>query len=273
MRQTRLAIAAMLLCSLALPTMAEDDAQQPERTPEERHAAAEELFARMDKNRDLELKGDEIPKPAWLERFDRDGDDRISKKEMLEIVDRGPGLDRLFLLRDVRARARNALAQFDQDKDGLVSAEEYPGNDKAFKKADRNNDEQLEWKELLRLAEKELEDIQKRMKSPGRYDFLNLFDINGDRQVTANEYDGPARAFRKYDENADGVVDYYEIYPDKRPDQMEQRGPEPEDLNVIATLDANDDGRVGRDEWKGSEAAWKRLDRNGDGWITIADAR
>jgi Ca2+-binding EF-hand superfamily protein len=269
MSRHRLATTAALLGLLIVPALAQD---KPKRA-EERRAAAEELFERLDKNRDLALEGDEVPKPSWLERYDRNGDDKITKKEMLEIVDRGPGLDRLFLLRDIRARARNALAQFDQDQDGLVSLEEYPGDDKAFKKVDRNRDEQLEWKELTRLAERELDDIRKRMKSPGRYDFLNLFDINGDRKVTQREYDGPARSFRKYDENSDGTVDYYEIYPDRRPTEMEARRPEPEDLNVISTLDANDDGKVSREEWKGSAAAWKRLDRNNDGWITTADAR
>ncbi len=243
----------------------------PERTPGERRAAAEDLFTHLDKNRDARLRGDELPAPSWLERFDRDGDDEITKKEMFTIVARGPGFDRLFVLRDPRARARSALRQFDQDKDGFVAAGEYPGNDKAFRKVDRNHDDRLEWKELVRLAEREIEDIRKRTKSPGRYDFLNLFDLDNDRRVSLNEYDGPARSFRKYDENGDGIVDYYEIYPNKRPKGMERVAPE--DLNVIATLDANDDGRVGRDEWKGSQAAWKRLDRNGDGWITTADAR
>ena len=270
-------LATALLAVMAAAAPAQDretpKKTQPERTPEERRASAEELFERLDKNRDLDLEGDELPNPGWLERFDRDGDDVISKKEMLEIIDRGPGLDRLFVLRDPRARARNARNQFDQDNDGLVSAEEYPGNAKVFKKADRNRDDHLEWKELVRLAHDELDDIRKRMKSPGRYDFLNLFDLDNSRSVTSNEYDGPARAFRKYDENNDGVVDYYEIYPERREEAMAARGPEPEDLTVISTLDKDYDGRVSREEWKGSAAAWKRLDRNNDGWITTADAR
>lgn len=266
-------LAGLLAVLLVPAARAQDEPKAPERTPEERRKDAEELFARFDRNRDLALEGDEVPAPGWLERYDRDGDDEISKKEMLEIVDRGPGFDRLFLLRDPRARARNAANQFDQDKDGFVSAEEYPGDADVFERFDRNRDGKLEWKELLRLADEEIDDLRKRMKSPGKYEFLALFDLNYDRQVTLAEYDGPARAFRKYDENSDGVVDFYEIYPERRPEAMERQGPEPEDLNVLSTLDANGDGRVGRDEWKGSPAAWKRLDRNGDGWITTADAR
>ena len=261
------------LLLLAAVAAAQEAPPRPAPTPQERRATAEDLFARHDRNRDLRLAGVEIPDAGWLERFDRDGDDVIAKREMLHVVDRGPGFDRLFVLRDPRARARNARGQFDQDKDGLVSREEYPGDPRAFEKADRDRDGKLEWKELVRMAGQELEDIRRRTKSPGKYEFFELFDLNYDRLITLAEYDGPARSFRQVDENGDGVVEYYEIYPELRPDRMARARPEPEDLTVIATLDADGDGRVSRAEWKGSAAAWKRVDRNGDGWLTTADAR
>ena len=246
-----------------------------QRTPEERRLQFEQLFKRLDKNRNNVLKGDELPEKNpkdWLNRFDRNGDDEIRKQEYFAIVDRGPGLDRLFIVRDVRARANDALRQFDQDKDGVVTSKEYPGNKNTFKHVDRDRNGSLEWKELLNLASDELNDIRKKMKSPTRYEFLNIFDLNGDRKVSANEYDGPARVFRKFDENSDGTVGYYEIYPDRMM-EVEARKPEPRSLNIISALDANKDRRVSREEFKGTPAAWKRLDRNKDGWITAADAR
>jgi Ca2+-binding EF-hand superfamily protein len=273
---TRWGLALVLATGLAAPGLA-DHHEEPQKkagpSDEERREAALRFFQNLDKNRDNVVKGAEAPADWFLNRFDRDGDDTVTKKELVEIIDRGPGLDRLWILRDPRARALNARNQFDQDKDGLVAAAEYPGDAKVFKKMDRNRDDHLEWKELVRLATAEIEDIRKRAKSPGKYDLLPLFDLNYDRKVTAQEYDGPSRSFRKYDENGDGVVDEYEIYPERRPMNMEEVGPRPEDLNVISTLDSNEDGRVSREEWKGSQAAWKRLDRNGDGWITVADAR
>ncbi len=243
------------------------------RTPEERRASAEELFKKLDKNRNNVLKADELPKAkAWLDRFDRNGDDEIRKKEMLTVIARGPGLDRLFIIRDERARANNALEQFDQDKNGTVSAMEYPGNKNAFKRADRNRNDELEWKELIRMAADELDAIRKKMKSPSRYDFLNIFDLDRNRKITANEYDGPARTFRKFDTNSDGTVGYYELYPDRMM-EMTRSKPEAKDMNIVGALDKNDDRRVSREEFNGTPAAWRRLDRNRDGWITSADAR
>ena len=188
-------------------------------------------------------------------------------------MDRGPSYERLFVSRDTRMHANNALAQFDQDKDGKVAKAEYPGDERTFEKADRNRDGFLERRELLRMAHDEIDDLRKRARSPGKYEFLGLFDLNGDRQVVQQEYDGPARTFRRLDENGDGVVDYYEIYPDRRPMEREEAPPQPEDITAQRALDTDEDGRVSRAEFKGTDAAWRRLDRNGDGWITAADAR
>ena len=110
------------------------------------------------------------------------------------------------------------------------------------------------------------------MKSPNRYDFLTIFDINGDRQVTKPEYDGPTRVFQKYDSNDDGTVSYYEIYPSRMPANMEAMKPKPELRNVLKSMDTDMDGRVSRKEWKGSDAGWMRMDKNRDGWISGADA-
>src|SRR5262249_43505279 len=108
------------------------------------------------------------------------------------------------------------------------------------------------------------------------YDMLPLFDTDGDQKVGLDEYDGPMDFFRKYDKDNDGVVTYDELYPERMMARMkngEYAGPHPEDLNVVEAMDKNKDGKVQRDEFKGTDDAWKRLDRNGDGVITTADAR
>lgn len=272
-RTTTLALLAVALLASPAPAQDKYDAKKAEQTDAEKEKArleaADRQWSRLDKNRDGKLRGDEIP-DGFTQRFDRDGDEDVEKKEFETVMRRPAGLRRLLVLRDTRARAQSAM-RFDQDKDGLVSAEEYPGDRNAFKKADRNKDGNLAWNELLRMASDELADLRKRMKNPSRYEMLDLFDLNRDQQIAKSEYDGPSRAFRKYDVNGDGVVDYYEATGRMR--GMMQEEPELEDQSVIASMDGNDDGKVSREEWKGTEAAWMRMDKNGDGWITIADAR
>ena len=271
-RFTALVLLALLAPVAAAHNHGDHDKKKGEATKvseKERLAALEKQFGTIDKSRDGKLRGEEIPK-GWLARFDRSGDDTVTKKEFLTVMARPEGFRRLLILRDVRARAMSAM-RFDRDKDGLVSSEEFAGDRNAFKKYDRNKDGHHEWKELLRQAGDQLDDLKKRAKNPSRYEMLDLFDLNYDRQITKAEYDGPSRAFRKYDENDDGVVDYYEATG--RMMGGEAPAPTLEDANVIKSMDTNEDGRVSREEWKGTEAAWKRMDKNGDGWISIADAR
>jgi Ca2+-binding EF-hand superfamily protein len=141
-----------------------------------------------------------------------------------------------------------------------------------FKGADRDKDGQLSPKELLRLAKEELESIEKQLKNPSRYDLRTLFDLNGDRQITSDEYDGPRRAFDEVDADRDGILSYDELYPERMMERTPVK-PQPEDKNVIESMDADADGRVSREEFKGTDAAWKRLDRNRDGYLTASDSR
>ena len=237
-------------------------------TPE----AAVAAFKAADGNRDGRLTRAELGKAVepWIRRFDRDGDDVVRRKELDTVMGRPQGLRKLVVLRDARARAVVAM-RLDRDKSGTVSREEYPGETTVFRSADRNRDGELTWRELVRLAHDELEDIGRRARSPSRYEMFALFDLDGNRSITRAEYDGPARAFRKYDEDGDGTIAYVEIYPQTMEEYEEP--PKLENVNALAAMDTDGDGRVSRKEWKGTEAAWQRIDRNGDGWLTRADAR
>ena len=55
--------------------------------------------------------------------------------------------------------------------------------------------------------------------------------------------------------------------------RREYEAPKPTDTNAVSRLDTDGDGKVGRAEFAGTDAAWRRMDRNGDGYITVADAR
>lgn len=270
MKSAPIALAVLFALS-TLPAVAQD---KPEPTDKELAAAkrkqAEELFAARDADRNGRLEKAEIPK-SWDVLYDLDGDGDVDRKEFLEIR-LHPVLKAAHPMRHASARARQALRQFDRDKDGKVSMEEYPGTDAVFKGADRDDDGFLEPKELLRLADKELDGIRKQMRSAGRYEFLQIFDLNRDNQISPDEYDGPARLFKKFDDDGDGTVSYAELYPERMMER-EAAKPKAEDQDVLSAMDADKDGKVSREEFKGTDAAWKRLDRNGDGFLTRSDAR
>ncbi len=280
MRITTLAAA---LIALTVPALAGDEpmkdgAAKPAmetRTKGEILSDAQKQFAQADANSDGYLKGDEVVK-GWLERYDLDADGKISRTEFLEISTRPPKLRHPTPMRDAVARARQNMAFFDKNKDGLIQKDEYPGDQVKFREFDKNRDDALSLAETMAMAEEEIADIKKKMKSPNRYEFLVLFDSDKDNNVSLDEYDGPTAEFKRYDKDGDGVVTYEELYPEKMAEKYkkgEDMTQKPQDLSILETLDANKDGKVARDEFKGNDDAWKRLDRNGDGVITIADAR
>ena len=280
MKKPMLIAAALLF--VAAPLLAGDDDMKDgkpavdTRTKAEVSADAKEQFGKADANSDGWLKGEEIVK-GWLERYDLDADGKISRTEFMEISTRPLKLRHPTPMRDAVARARMDIAIFDKNKDGIIQKAEYPGDQVKFREFDRNKDDALSLEETMAMAEEEIADIRKKMKSPDRYEFLTLFDSDHDNNVSLDEYDGPMDTFKKYDKNDDGVVTYDELYPEKMMERMnkkyEDMGPKPEDLTMIETMDKNKDGKVSRDEFKGTDDAWKRLDRNSDGVVTIADAR
>jgi Ca2+-binding EF-hand superfamily protein len=275
---------ATALLVLAVPAAAGDEPMKdgkpaPDtRTKSEVLSDAQKQFAQADANSDGYLKGDEVVK-GWLERFDADADGKISRSEYVEIATRPPKLRHLTPMRDAVARARQNMAFFDKNKDGIIQKDEYPGDPVKFREFDKNRDDALSLAETTAMAEEEIADIRKKVKNPSRYEFLPLFDSDKDNNISLDEYDGPMADFKRYDKDGDGVVSYEELYPEKmaeknrKSDKGEDMGPKPQDLSILETLDANKDGKVARDEFKGNDDAWKRLDRNGDGVVTIADAR
>ena len=252
-----------------------DAARAAEKAARARRNSLEKLsteeFAKHDRNLDGLLRGGEIPE-GWLDRFDQNGDGSVSRSEFVDVNARPEKLRRLHPMRDARARADEALRTFDKDKSGAVERAEYPGKDDVFRRADRNRNGALEPAELRALAEDEIADIRKSMRNPDRYEFLVIFDVNKDNKVGPDEYDGASAVFRKYDTDGDGVVTYYELYPER---MMAARAaaPKPEQETALGALDKDGDGKVTRAEFAGSDAAWRRLDRNGDGVVTVADSR
>ena len=120
--------------------------------------------------------------------------------------------------------------------------------------------------------------LSKRLGSPLKVPHLGSlgYGLVGGRLLPGDR--GPVAQFRSYDEDKDGVVAYDELYYMNAKDRK-YRGkngrPESEPKGETSTLwdlyDKDKDGRVTMEEFGGGEAVFRRLDRNRDGSLTLAD--
>jgi Ca2+-binding EF-hand superfamily protein len=97
-------------------------------------ADTDDFFARTDANHDGTIDAAEFKgRPEVLARFDRNKDGVVTRGEMVEALERmkagplGDLVDRL-------------IQRFDANQDGKVERAEFPGQDAAFRKNDRNGD-------------------------------------------------------------------------------------------------------------------------------------
>ena len=87
---------------------------------------------------------------------------------------------------------------FDKDKDGKVSKEEFPGGERAFNKFDKNQDGYIDESEAPEGSPQ---------KGGGGGDFFQNFDKDNDGKVSKEEFPGGERAFNNLDKNKDGFID------------------------------------------------------------------
>jgi Ca2+-binding EF-hand superfamily protein len=265
-------------------------------------------FATLDADADGKLSKAELGESELIEGLDGDGDGALSREEVgrgLKLMiaaagvkppmKGGPAEGEKFsdwakrrVATDPRfnaeARRDQLLSGFDANKDGKVQRKEYASadGDRIFRDFDVVRDGALDERETLLLAKDQLADLEKARRRPNRYNFLVLFDLDDDRNVTKDEYAflrGPASTFNSYDDDNDGIVTYDELYNVGNSKDRRMRGKmvettaeaPPEKKDVWGLYDKNKDGRVTEEEFAGGEAVFRRLDKNRDGSLTAAD--
>jgi Ca2+-binding EF-hand superfamily protein len=140
-----------------------------------------------------------------------------------------------------------AFGSLDRNRDGRITPAEWRYDVEAFRRADRDGNDELSRAEFLNL-ESDLD----------REDRFEALDTNNDGRVERIEWHGSLDAFEWMDRDRDGVLTRAEAVGDEtrhRPD-------------VFASLDTNDDGRVSIQEWQWSRRSFTRQDRNGDGTLS-----
>jgi len=156
----------------------------------------------------------------------------------------------------------------DTNRDGVITRDEWRGNDRSFRNHDWNGDGRLSGDEVRPGAQRpsrwDDRDIDGSIAADDDWtaERFRALDHDGNGRLARNEWHASPELFTRLDRNRDGALSAAE-FTAADDDDREDR---------FADLDANHDGRVARSEWHGSAAVFDALDANRDGVLTRAEA-
>jgi Ca2+-binding EF-hand superfamily protein len=200
---------------------------------------------------------------------------------------------------DNRNFFRQKFLEADRDKNKYISEQEFPGlplQGADFKSVDRNGDGMIVVDELLAYVEQESTSSQSRVEMSISHEGSSVFEVidtNRDRRLSRRELFHAFDLLRSYDRDGDESITAVELAgrftgtlelgrpmlfrgsgPGARGGDMTNpvvnaptAGPE-----WFRRMDRNHDGDVSWREFLGPLAAFKKLDADGDGLITAAEA-
>ena len=100
---------------------------------------------------------------------------------------------------DVKQDGRHMIEHDDQNGDGKISEEEFPGPDEHFSRIDLNGDGFID----LQEAGQAPPPPSRERRIPGGF---YRDDVKGDGEVSRSEFSGPADHFDRLDLNGDGAI-------------------------------------------------------------------
>lgn len=163
--------------------------------------------------------------------------------------------------RDQRMR----FAEMDRNGDGIITRQEWRGSQRSFEVHDWNGNGRLEGDEVRMGAS--WPNRGQSQQSTAFWDWseaqFRQLDRDGDNRVSRAEwgrYD--LEDFIRADQNGDSMLTMREFMLGDVDDDRGDR---------FSYLDMNNNNRLDRSEWHGSEAAFRWLDRNSDGQLSRAE--
>jgi Ca2+-binding EF-hand superfamily protein len=167
-----------------------------------------------------------------------------------------------------RSGARSAQYRFaglDRNGDGVITRDEWRGNDRSFRSHDWDGDGVLSGDEI-RAAERRMSpddgtDDRRLDENDWTSRRFTELDQNADGRISWSEWVGSDDVFRRVDRNDDGFLSRVEFKGDTDSDSTDR----------FDLLDSDHDGWVQRDEWHGDPAVFRRMDRNRDDVLSRAE--
>lgn len=119
--------------------------------------------------------------------------------------------------RDQQKPRGEGRAKWDDDGDGRLSAEEFPGPAERFEELDRNEDGFIDRDEMPHS------------RSRGRHGRhggkpMERFDADGDGKISRQEFPGPDDRFDEIDGNGDGFISQEEMSQRRRERERRSQG-------------------------------------------------
>ena len=260
------------------------------------------MFAQLDTNQDGQLTSDEVPAEQkrlfarLLRLSDKDGDGKLSRDEFIAGIQRKPDRPEAGNQGPNDAGGRPSpdkmFKRLDANGDGKVTLDELPEPRKAMfegllKRADKDGDGALteaEFTQGIQAAVGKPGNEKRPEGGPNAEQVFRRLDKNGDGKVTLDEVPEERRPmferiFRRADKDGDKALTLQEFKegfrrgpqpppPTNRPGGSDFRVPPPRG-GLFPALDTNHDGKLSSDEIAAAPEVLKKLDKNGDGTITI----
>jgi Ca2+-binding EF-hand superfamily protein len=199
---------------------------------------------------------------------------------------------------DYRSFRRQKFIEADRDKNKYISEDEFPAlglQNADFRTVDRDGDGMILMDELLAYVEQESASSQSRIELTISHDGKSVFEVidaNNDRRLSRRELAAAFSHLMKYDRDGDDAIAAVELAGRfqgtlelGRPVIFQRatamnRGDTTAPMVSAPTsgpdwfrkMDRNRDGDLSPREFLGSPALFKKLDADGDGLISAAEA-
>lgn len=156
----------------------------------------------------------------------------------------------------------------DRNGDGRISRQEWRGSTQSFRVHDWNDDGVLSGDEVRVGAHRprDLNDYDPQRSRQYRDWTAEAFadlDHNRDGRLTTDEWHYDRESWLRADRNRDNVLSRDEFLGDATSDLDRD--------DRFEYLDANNNGRIDRNEWHGTRDAFEWIDRNNDGVLSRAE--